>query len=251
MAGAGALVAGGHGERAAADIENGLFDGLAEGALQGDGVFQHAEGHLGVVVDLEFQLAVCPVGAVGEEVDTEIADFRQFHVGPVDDFAEEEAGKDSLGTAEERFEGRIVLLRLSSGRRVRGREGNSLGALAQGGFEGGTGLVRLEPAVQDFRGGAVDLGKHPRMKYAEAGSEDGFEGAGDDFLLALLVAIGPTFFRAFEPAERYPEGERGVHDMGGDGFADLVVHRPYRFHVVRILPQGVKRVYWPALRGGI
>jgi hypothetical protein len=105
VAGAGALVAGGHGERAAADVENGLFDGLAEGALQGDGVLQHAEGHLGVVVDLEFQLAVGPVGAVGEEVDAEIADLRQFDVGPVDDFAEEEAGKYPLGTAEERFEG--------------------------------------------------------------------------------------------------------------------------------------------------
>jgi len=44
------------------------------------------------------------VGAAGEEIDARIADFGEFDVGPVDDFAEEELREDPAGVAEEQLE---------------------------------------------------------------------------------------------------------------------------------------------------
>jgi hypothetical protein len=204
VAGAGALVARGHGERAAADVEDGLFDGFADRPLEGDGVFQHAEGHLVVVVDLQFQLPVDAAGTAGEEVDAEIADLGEFDVGPFNDLAEEEAGEDAVGAAEEGLAGGVDLLRHSTGRRGRGREGKSLGELAQDGGEGELGLVRLEPAAEDLRGGVVDFCEEPRGESgAGTGREDRLEGGGDGFLMAFPVARFPTFAQPFEPTERF------------------------------------------------
>ncbi len=94
-------------EGLATDVEERLVEVFAGDTPDADVVVEHAEIKVRFVPQLDFDVAEGAVGATGQEIDAGVADFREFDVGPIDDFAEEEFGEDAAGVAEEQLEGDV------------------------------------------------------------------------------------------------------------------------------------------------